>query len=153
MAESSLARWYRSIERKTPTSLTEITESPVVRKGVESAVTGALLGAANAELKNGLDIKGQYPVDAAIGILGLLAEGYMRGPYRKTAGNVGAAALSVFSFRKGQQLWAEKKKQMAGKTTHHGELSVGSDLDGAEAYTSLSGESNEDPVIAAARAL
>jgi hypothetical protein len=154
MAESALARWYRNIERKTPTSLSEITESPVVRKGAEAAVTGALLGAANAELKNGLDVQGKYPIDGIVGVLGLLVEGYTRGPYAKTAGNAGAAALSIFAFRKGQQLWAEKKKQMGGgKTKVHGLLNVNGDLDDAADITTLSGESDEDPIIAAARAL
>ena len=156
MAESALARWYRSIERHTPTSLSQVTESPVVRKGVESGVVGALLGAASVELKNGLDVQGKYPIDGIIGVLGLLAEGYAKGPYAKSAGNAGAAALSVFAYRKGGQLWAEKKKQLGSKTTHHGELGQGAindEMQGLEGYTSLAGEGNEDPIIAAARAL
>lgn len=117
-----------------------------VRQGGESLVVGGLLGVAHVELANGLDIKVPnsnviLPVDgavAAIGMIGGIALAHEEGG--TDLRNAGAAAASVFAFRKTYDFLAEKKKASGGKVggTFAGEQEYGM---GAEV----------DPIIACAR--
>lgn len=85
-----------------------------VRQTGEALVVGGLLGAAHVELSTGLDIK-KVPVDAVAGVvlsgLGVaLADEEVGTDLR----NAGAAAMSVFAFRKAYEIVATKKIQRGG---------------------------------------
>jgi hypothetical protein len=83
-----------------------------IRQGSESMITGGLLGAAHAEL--GLDHKG-VPVDAIVGAVGLIGRAALASEtVGVDAGNVGAAAMSVFTFRKTYD-FVHAKKMAAGQ--------------------------------------
>ena len=119
-----------------------------MRAGGESLLMGGILGAASVELKTGLDYK-KVPVDAVVGVLGILGSVGLAATegaeYSADLRNSGAAALAIFSFRKTQDLLAEKKRKKGG-------------VPGFEAAKQVAahGESDfgeEDPIIAAARFL
>jgi hypothetical protein len=121
-----------------------------VRQYGESGVTGALLGAAHAELKTGLDIKG-VPVDLGVALAAAVGGVVMVGqPAATDLKNIGASALTVFGFRKTYDFLAEQKMKAGGtpggqfgpaqKSAIHGE-SFGDEEDG------------EDPIVAMARQL
>lgn len=106
-----------------------------LRSGLESAFTGAALGALDAELTNGLDFH-KVPIDAAVGIGGLAVAVLMaKEDYAQDACHVGAASLAVFSFR-------QSKKFLAGKKLAAGPVVAGE-----------FGAESEDPIVRAARRL
>lgn len=81
----------------------------LVREGVESAGIGMILGAIESARTDGLDIKTpmgvSVPVDAVVGILGLVASGLSKNSRisadGRTAGNVG---LGIYGYRMGGRL-------------------------------------------------
>src|SRR6185369_986578 len=106
----------------------------VIREYGEGAATGALLGFAKAELKEGLD-PGGMPIDLGLAALGLAAP-FIPGLQDLTADarTVGAVGLGVYTMRKTEKLLLAQKGQM------HGDF-------GAEAAA------GEDPIVTAARNL
>lgn len=85
-----------------------------VRSGGEAIVTGSILGTMHAMLPTGLDVK-KVPMDAVLGVAGLAAGAVLAqeeiGP---DARNVGAAALSIFAFRKTHDLVREVRIKRSG---------------------------------------
>ena len=119
-----------------------------VRQSGESLVVGGALAMAHVHLKTGLDLgTKKIPLDAAAGVMGVLAGIALANDEGGTdLRNAGAAALSVFAFRKTFD-WAAKKKAATGGGAPGGTL------------TKVAGESDygadmgEDPIIRAAMAL
>lgn len=111
-----------------------------VRQVGEGALTGAALGLAHAELKDGLDFH-KIPIDGVVGLLGIVAAVVQSDePYAHDLRNIGTAGATVFAFRKTYDLMAAKKAESSKLTAGagaHGEYDLGA----------------EDPVIAAARNL
>ena len=71
---------------------------------VESTVagsTGALLGIAQAELKDGLDYNQKYPIDLT---LGLIAKGAGKIYSSSISREVGNVAIGIYSYRKVEAL-------------------------------------------------
>jgi hypothetical protein len=108
-----------------------------IHQGGASVIVGGGLGALNAMLPTGLDVKGA-PIDLGIGVAGLLGSVALANePYASGMANAGSVALGVFSFRKMDAVVRKKRGMKAGV---HGEF-------GEEA------SGGEDPIIAAARNL
>lgn len=116
-----------------------------MRQGGESLLVGGLLGAASVHLKTGLDVK-KVPLDAVVGALGIVGGAAMaHEEFGVDLRNTGAAALSVFAYRKTQAYLAEKAKA-AGKTP-------GFEVHGDDEHFVNHDFGAEDPIIAAARFL
>ena len=133
----------------------------VVRTSGESVVIGAGLGVLESKLGS-LDYqvgKHHIPLDAALGVLGMLAAvGMAREEVATDLRNAGATGLSVFAYRKGKE-WAEKKKSggsgdsggKGGKAAVHGDIgTVGYHGDPDEVAFGTYGS---DPIEAAASKL
>lgn len=113
----------------------------------EGALVGALLGAANVELTNGLDFH-SVPLDLAVGAAGIVGALLMANEsVARDLRNAGAAGLTVYAFRKTQELLAsaKAKKGLPVKTKIAGEFGADNDI-GAD-------DMGVDPIIAAAQAL
>lgn len=112
-----------------------------VRQYGEAMLTGAALGAINAEFAEGLDPHGM-PIDLGLAIAGAvgslaLASGHVSPTGEELAAdarNIGAAGATIYSFRKVDKLLRTKRGAVAGE---------------------FSGETagEEDPIIQAARSL
>lgn len=103
----------------------------LIRQGGEAVVVGGLLGAVNATV--GLDYgTKKIPVDATLAVAAAGAAVILhRSGLSTEARNVMSSSLTVYAFR--------KVSAMMGKVPASG--------------TAVAGESDEDPIIAAARAL
>lgn len=122
-----------------------------VRQGGESVVVGAALGFAHVELPNGLDVKvpGQpnvkLPVDGIGGAACMIAGvALAHEEFGKDLTNAGAAAVSIFAFRKTAEFAAKKKAERGGGLP-------GGRIAG-EGYE-FGAESENDRIIALARSL
>lgn len=159
--QSAIKRWYESVKggsnAMARAKMHAAAAGEGLRQGGEGLLVGGLLGAVDTELKNGLDIKGKAPIDAIIGVGGLLAGAAMaHTPYGVDMRNAGAAAIAVFGYRKTRQLLTEKKRQ-AGKTPGYEQKT--------DKLFEVAGEGGlynpgavqdfgaEDPIVAAARML
>lgn len=106
-----------------------------VRATGEAGVVGALLGAAHAAFKSGLDVKipgtsHLMPLDGAGALLGLLGGAAAANePHGvgKTIANGGAACMAVFSFRKVHDLMQDLKVKKSGATPGGGAYVEGVD--------------------------
>ena len=123
---------------------TAVATGHTLRQGGESALVGGLLGAAHVQLPNGLDHKvGAHtvPVDGVVAGLGLVAGIALSdqefGPDMR---NMGAAAMAIFTFRKGAELYAKKVGKVVPALSAHGEDDYGTEI-------------GEDPIVALARRL
>jgi hypothetical protein len=146
--KSAIRQWYervsgtvahpihsiRGMTRHVPHTVSAL------RQGGESLIVGGALGALHVELPTGLDVK-KIPVDAVAGAV-LLAAGSAASEVAQDMRTAGSTALGVYAFRKTHDFLEEKKRQRGGaagsavkKAGMHGEFG------------------NEDPIIAAARAL
>jgi len=90
-----------------------------VRKGSEGVVVGGILGMAEVELTGGLDYKlteeTEVPIDAALGVLGLVGSTMLAGEsYAEDMANVGQSALTVFAYRKSKDYWAKRAASPKG---------------------------------------
>jgi hypothetical protein len=142
--KSAFARWYDSSVGKYSGGMARAKKHVVgtgaaVRKGGEGLIVGAVLGAASAHLKGGLDMKltatsaTTIPLDAAGGALLLGAS--ILWAHEEVApdlANAGANAWAVFGFRKTEEYMNKAK----GGATVTGE-----------------GDFGEDPIIRLARRL
>lgn len=92
------------------------TVGSVLIAGVEAGAAGAILGTLHAELKNGLDTY-KAPIDASVGGIALGAAAWSGSEHLKT---VGISCMSVFGFRKFDQM-LRIKKELTGKGLFAGE--------------------------------
>src|SRR3990172_9167545 len=109
--KSAIRRWYESVSGGSSAmaraKLHAAAAGQGIRQGGEALLVGGLLGAAHVELKTGLDVR-KVPVDAVVGVLGLLGGAAMaHEEFGVDLRNAGAAGLAVFSFRKTHDLLAE----------------------------------------------
>lgn len=155
--KSAIRRWYEGIKSGSNMAarakLHAAAAGQGLRQGGESLLVGGILGAVHVQNKNGgLDVRlgksdtaPKLPLDAAVGVLGLLGGAAMaHEEFGKDLANAGSAGLAIFSFRKTYELLAEKKVKKGeqpggGFVRAHGE------------YSPEFGA--EDPIIAAARFL
>jgi hypothetical protein len=158
-AKSAVARWFDKmrgggIQQTFSRYRGHVAESGhALRQSGESVVVGGLLGATHAAFKDGLDLGGKVPLDAVVGVAGMLGGVAMANDgVGADLRNAGAAGLSVFAFRKGYSLTAEvrAKKGLApgAKLGAHGDSDY-TDIDGNIADDDM----GEDPIVAAARKL
>jgi hypothetical protein len=150
--KSAIRRWYENAKGGSSAmaraKLHAAAAGEGLRQGGESLLVGGMLGAAHVQLKTGLDVK-KVPIDAVVGVLGLLGGAAMaHEQYGSDLRNAGAAGLAVFSFRKTYALLAEKKKKAGGTP---GGTFTGEDFNDQGNFNSDIGA--EDPIIAAARFL
>ena len=90
----------------------------VVHTAVESGATGVALGAAHAMLPGGLDAKVgpvKAPLDAVVGIIGLLASSTMHGKVGRSVHAIADRAVAVYAFR-------STAKLLSAKSAVHGEF-------------------------------
>lgn len=152
--KSALRKWYESrvggiVGRHGSRVMRHTAEGlQALRQGGESIVSGAILAAVDAEV--GLDYK-KVPTDLVSGI-GLLAVGTAMAGHESglncDARNVGASALTVFSYRKTYALLHEKKLQ-AGERPK----GIAAKIAGEDAIDRDSPEYGEDPIVRAAKNL
>jgi hypothetical protein len=144
--KSSIGRWLSGITGNRPSSISRYlprseqleTGMEVARQAGESVVAGGVLGALNAILPGGLDVK-KVPIDGAGGTIAMLAAVALADKeYSKDLRNIGAAGVSVFAYRSTSKVVGEKR------------LAKG--LEPSSSSAAISGE-KEDPIIAAARRL
>lgn len=150
--KSALRKWYDSrvgglVGRHAGRITRHATEGlQALRQGGESVVSGAILAAIDVEV--GLDVK-KVPADL-VGGVGLMALGTAMAGHESglncDARNVGASALTVFSYRKTYALLHEKKLQ-AGEKPKGIAAKVAGDIDDG------SPEYGEDPIVRAAKNL
>ncbi len=140
----------------------------MVREVGEGAITGAALGVAHAMLPTGLDIDGKVPLDALVAGLGILGGvGMAHEEYGADLRNVGAAASTIFSFRKMYAFAAAKKMadtskpaelRIPGDRVQEQNVLMQKQASGKTAALAAHGDfgadaGQEDPVITAARGL
>ena len=153
--KSSLRKWYDNVTENSHMARAKhhlTVTGEAVRAGGESIVVGAALGAAHSTLPHGLDLpvaggKASLPIDGIAAIVGL-GGSVMMGPGEAVGTdlrNSGAAAASIFAFRKSAE-WVTKKRALAG-------LPTGAKIAGEFGYTPTFGADDEDPVVKAARNL
>jgi hypothetical protein len=124
-----------------------------LRAGGEALLVGGALGAMHAYLPGGLDYK-RVPMDATVGMI-FLASGTLGAQHEagKDLANAGATCLGIFAFRKTNDLIVEMRKS----GTKIGKASFGFEREPGTSWGHTSGPStideDEDPIIAAARAL
>jgi len=112
--KSAIRRWYDSVHSGSNAlaraKMHAAAAGKSVRQGGEALLIGGMLGAMSVELPSGLDYKGM-PMDAVLGISALLGGvAFADQEYGSDLTNIGAAAMSVFAFRKTQDLLAARKK-------------------------------------------
>lgn len=133
----------------------------VLRAGGESLIVGAGLGAIDAKLKGGLDQplgkdgKHHVPIDAALGVgAAIVAVAMAHEEVGTEFRNISATALSIFGYRKGKEFVSEKLKSKEGGGKASATLEAGAASASLTAKTgAASAHGEEDPIIAAARAL
>jgi hypothetical protein len=150
--KSPLRKWYESLTGETTSGSSQkmvqvrahlIEGGQTIRAVGEAGIVGGLLGAAHAELKNGLDIRGKYPLDAiaaGVSAAGAIALAGHETGLATEARNVATSSMAIFSFRKTHD-WMNAKKG-GGKATFskmHGDGDMGAE--------------DEDPIVAAAKNL
>lgn len=157
---SAIQRWYESVKGGSSAmaraKLHAAAAGEGLRQGGESLLVGAMLGAMDTELKNGLDIKGKVPADAVVGVAGLLAGAAMaHTPYGVDLRNAGGAGLAIFGYRKTRQLLSEKKRQSGKKPGYEQTSDKLFEAAGEGMYNPGATQDigAEDPIIAAARLL
>lgn len=112
--KSALRRWFESnqgpLESKVAKAKLHAKAGLAnLRAGGESAIVAGGLGVLHATMKSGLDYKGKYPVDAALGAIGLIGGTLLaQDEMGQDLSNVGVAAISVFAFRKSHDLYVAK---------------------------------------------
>lgn len=150
--KSTLRKWYEGMTGGPSTGM-GITRKhvsmtgEVVRASGESLLVGGILGAAHAELKDGLDVKfnvGQQavsiPVDLVVGLAGMGGSILLANEDSGVANdmrNAAASALSILAFRKSYGF-------MAAKLRARGSVPGGQ----------IAGEASEvesDPIVAKAK--
>lgn len=152
---SSLKKWYESVKGGSSAmaraKMHAAAAGQGLRQGGESLLVGGLFGVASVKLQTGLDVK-KVPVDAVVGVLGLLGGAALaHEEYGTDLRNAGAAGLSIFSYRKTQD-WAAQKARTGGQPVgfETAKSQAASTASGATAHGDFGAE---DPIIAAARLL
>ena len=145
---SAIRRWYESARGGSSAmaraKLHAAAAGQGMRQGGESLLVGGLLGALHA--KKGLDFK-KVPLDAAAGVVGLIGGAALaHEEFGVDLRNSGAAALSIFGFRKTYDFLVAK---MRAKGQEPGGKFAGDD----EGFVPHGDFGAEDPIIAAARFL
>lgn len=116
------------------------------RKGTEALGTGAALALVHVETEGGLDKFG-IPVDGVGGAIALIGSAFFpNSEVSPDARDIGADALTVWSFRKTTDLLVEKRISNGKAVPRH--LSPANRIEGEN-----SGSAGEDPIVNAARAL
>lgn len=149
---SGLRSWYNRVKDASGGSgamarakMHAAAAGQAVRQGGEAILVGAALGAAHVQLSTGLDVR-KVPVDAVVGALGLLGgAAFAHEEFGVDLRNSGAAAATVFAFRKTYAFMAAKKTAAGGKP--------GGTFSGDDEGFVHGDMGAEDPVIAAARFL
>lgn len=146
---SNIKKWFDSARGASAITRAKIHAAAAgngLRQTGESLIVGGLLGAASVHLKTGLDVK-KVPLDAVVAGLGLVGGAAMaHEEFGKDLANAGAAAASVFAFRKTQAFLAEKARA-SGKTP-------GFEVHGDDDESFVHGDFGaEDPVVHAAKFL
>ena len=131
----------------------------VLRQGGESAIVGAALGALHVELPTGLDAhvgsSPPIPVDAVVAVAGLGGAILMaHDAYSDDMRNAGAAAATVFAFRKTHDFLAARA---ASKGITPGSVvaasSTGSSGPALASAAAVHGDFAGDPIVDLARTL
>ena len=142
----------------------------MIREVGEGAITGAALGAAHALLPLGLDLDGKVPLDGLVAGLGILGGvGMAHEEYGQDLRNVGAAASTIFAFRKtyafaAAHTMADTKlsaiQRIPGDRIQEQNLALKKSNTQALKSSKVAGEFGwasdmgaEDPIVAAARSL
>lgn len=123
-----------------------------LRASGESAAAGALLGAVSAT--GGLDRDG-IPVDLASG-LGSIAAGVVMSHHEigQTLRTAGAAAVGIFAFRKTEEWLGVRKAAIHGEARDQwSDLSMNTDHTVADERVGFVNAGEEDPIVAAAKAM
>jgi hypothetical protein len=148
---SSLARAKRHV----------IGGAQVIRQGGESALVGAALGALAVELPTGLDVhvgsSPAIPVDAVVAAVGLgasvlLAHENVSDDLR----NAGAAAATVFAYRKSHDYFAAKavaKGITPGSAVHAAATAASAGASSASPAAIAHGDFGNDSIVQLARSL
>jgi hypothetical protein len=124
-AKSAIQRWFNSssgpggdgsASKLARAKLHAKAAGESLRSGGESVIVGAGLGALHASLETGLDYK-KVPIDAAAGaVLMVAGVALATEEYGKDLSNAGAAALTVFAFRKGNDAMLDYQLKKSGAT-------------------------------------
>lgn len=152
---SALRRWYESAKGGSNAvaraKLHAAAAGEGLRQGGESLLVGGALALVDTHMVNGLDAGGKVPIDAVVGVAGLLGGAAMAHTgYGSDLRNAGAAGLAIFGYRKTRQLLSEKMKQ-AGKTPGYDQKSTS--FTPKVAGEGIQDIGAEDPIVAAARML
>lgn len=153
---SALGEWFDKLGGGTLTrAKPHVSETGHVLRSVgESVVVGGILGAVAGSSAHGLDMPmpasiaqhlpiKEVPIDGAVAAVGALAAIAMaHEPIAADLRNAAAAGASVFSYRKTKEFIEAKKA-----STVHGERF------GKKMRPMMSAHGEEDPIVAAARAL
>jgi hypothetical protein len=160
-AKSAISRWFDKMkggggmQRLSQYRGNLVEGGHALRQSGESVVVGGILGAAHAALDKGLDLGGKVPLDAVVGVMGMIGGVAMANEgIGADLRNAGASGLSVFAFRKGFDLTAEvrAKKGLAPGGKFGAKIAGDSDYTDADGYTA-DDDMGEDPIIAAAKRL
>lgn len=117
---SALSSWFRDLRESPRSIVSSFRSHPLARRtedkllsGATGLGTGLLLGAANAGLKGGLDVK-KIPIDGVAGAVALFASGVHRS--LSPLHDVGVGAVSIYAFRKTDELVRRKRSLAQGVT-------------------------------------
>jgi hypothetical protein len=88
------------------------------RQLAETGATGVALAAVDVYKANGLDIKGKYPIDGGIALLGMGGSVFLAGhEVAPTLRSVGTAAVTVLAFRKAHAYFTRNHVEAGGTPT------------------------------------
>lgn len=168
--KSQMRKWYDRMQNggyvaRAKHHATEGAQA--VRAGGEALLIGGMLGLADAELKNGLDVpvgaNHQIPLDGLIGVAGLVAS-VLPGPGEfvgRDLQNAGTVGLGIFSYRKTKEF--QEKKIIAGGGISNAVSQIAGEFGGSTvrrkaAPARIAGDFGNsvvesDAIVAAARAL
>lgn len=101
MSTREKSRVLSMLEQIMPKDKSPQTVLGMLVEGTVAGTTGALLGIAQAELKDGLDYNRKYPIDLTLGVIAKGAGKIYSSSISREVGNV---AIGIYSYRNVEKL-------------------------------------------------
>lgn len=118
------------------------TPGQMIQSTVEAALTGMVLGAAESELKDGLDWN-KVPLDLALFAVNAIGGTFYGSP---SAQRIADRAMTVYSYRKTKELLSALRTKVQGETIER-------PLENRAQYAGETPAQDEDPILKAAQEL
>lgn len=143
VSQPQQANWMRQLMAYAQPGYAVVTPGQMIQSTVEAALTGAILGAADSELKDGLDWN-KIPLDLALFAVNAIGGTFYGSP---SAQRIADRSMTVYSYRKTKELLGALRTKVQGET-------MGPPLENRAQYAGETpAEDGEDPILKAAQEL